>query len=76
MPSMDIHHAVLRSVLEAAGRSIGQKAPSIVWHVEGGPTHHYLLSLMLVFVDPRKPEDELAVIDVTCSQGPDHRRDR
>jgi hypothetical protein len=70
MPSMDAHDAKVRSVLEAAGHTVEQQLPSIVWHVEGGPTRHYLLSLMLVFVDAQNPEDELAVIDVTCSQGP------
>lgn len=67
---MEDHYLKLRAVMESAGRSVEQQLPSIAWHIEGEPTRHYLLSLMLVFVDPRKPEDELAVISVTCSRGP------
>ena len=73
MPSMDAHHARVRTVLEAAGHTIAQQVPRIVWHVEGGPTRRYSLSVMWVFADAEDREDELAAIDVTCSQGPTHR---
>lgn len=71
MLRLDSHYQKLRPILEGAGRSIEQQVPNIAWTIEGGfQSTHYLLTLMLVFVDPRSPEDELAVITVTCSQGP------
>jgi hypothetical protein len=59
--------------MEFSAASVSSRLPHVSWHVEDNPSREYVLSLLLVFVDERRPEDELVVVAVNVDRASDPR---
>ena len=68
VPEPAQHRSTIEAVLGASARQIAAGLPRITWHIEGPPSRVYALQLLLVFVDERRPEDELLVVSVTLAR--------
>lgn len=60
--------------MEPWATSVSSQLPHVSWHIyDNTSSRVYALSLLLVFVDERHPEDELVVVDVTLNRASDPR---
>jgi hypothetical protein len=50
--------------------SVESRVPSVSSQIYGAPSVVYVLILLLAFVNPRQPEDELVVVSVTLRANP------